>query len=888
MYEKVLSFITTMANYLSTPLTYQNPLPTYNFELVSKALEFKQGAINQNVEKLQNQIDQYAQIDLAKDVDKEHLANNLTNMVNQINSLEGADYSSQNITGLIQGNIKRAIDDKVITAAASTQNFRKLQSNIDYFRTKEIDKYNPLNEAFALRGAQQWLSNPNAGVGYQGGVYTPYVDKNKAMLAIVKDLKETKGDQVIEVPVTDAQGNRRIQRRSIKGLTSEEIQAYLPNLVPTEVKQQLQIDGWGQYQGQGGLTTAQTVFDTYVTDRNNALDRGIQTATIGEGTSGLSKKQRAMYSRQKQALLNQKESFNSEITQINVNDTASLGGFIETNRWMNNFSQIAGARESVEYETDTAFYAQKNLELDYSREARQQRESELGMVKTQLEIAKMQSELNPDPTLGIAVNPAVGAIAQEIDPVADATNEYNTLAQGLNQTVTAVYRQANDDQRQLFDAEKAKYKQQGQTESNANYLAFNKIFKQSNPQEAGTIENLRTEKDNIAVNIQKSKDEAITGAFASNASQYYRGLDSLRNEPDVRTFLTNNKISPESLASPGTSIAIKRRAADLLQKYSTVTRNIDLFNFAGESEEERGLINFDINTGRRRNFDFRNGITTVRSPYEDTQATIQQNLKNRGYAGFNRTYSANLTNEKEREAFVSMIPQDTGGFVFTPKNPITINKNSDGSLRVTQATEGRKEGGIFAGAPRYVDISTDSDAYRYIAGKLDLAAARRSPLSADTPTIKSNGIEYIDETSSDILTNSAQYIQQRTGGTPLTSGVNPVNYLNTSTTKQIFNTALQGRVAPQKINQLVDLMEANGDKIEVRADVEKGRWKVAVNLNGVGKTQLYRNDGGTEENNEQVNLYVKQFPQITASDAMLRYLSQNPNQIDNVLSTLQE
>lgn len=867
-----------MANYLSTPQTFQPPIATYSFDIIGKALQYKQQAADVNQAKVQAEIDKYTQVDLARDVDKQYLAGRLNTLVSHINSLEGADMSSQNVTNILQGHISQAIDDNIITAAASTKNLRTLQSDIDNVKTKSPDKYNPLNEAFSMRGAQAWLANPEVGAAYSGGVYNPYEDVNKSMLGIVKDLKDTKGDQVIEVPVRDQNGNLtgRIQRKTIKGLTPEEIQAYLPNLLPPSTLQQLQINGWGKYQGSGGLQAAQDNFTEYTKQINAQLDQDISTSKTGEASTAISKEDRQNYAKQRQALMQKKENFNAQMTNVNQQDTASLGAFLETNQWLNNFSQIAGAKESTEWESDTAFYDQKNLELSYAREARLTQESQLGMAKTALEIQKLQGELTATSAGDVSLSPTVGELPSEIDPLKDSQTRYSQLATTVNQIAGTVYTQANEDQKKLFDAEKKKLLQQGQTESNANKIAFDKIFGQSNPNEYGYLIDIQAEKNTIARGIKLAKDEANIEDFAQNGDKYFRTLSGMaRSNPEVAQYIQQNGVSAAALRDTNNRELITKTAEYLEEISEKQTEALRQQYETTTDPQVRQSLGYTLRS--RTSPD-----TSVRN-----KTRVNEILASKGYTGFTTASTANISSETDRKVIKNSLPQTEGGFQFDEKQPMTVLKNPDGSLTVQQIKEGMS-GGVITSNPRSAVVAKGSDLYNYLNSKIQLSAEKQTRLNSYTPTRKPLRVRYIDPNASDIVKESADYVLASTGNRPMTtSGASPVNYLTPTGTKEVYKSL--ARVIPQqKLDVLTGLMAANTNKFDVRADVEKGQWKVSTTLKGATPILISRDLGGTEQNNKQINLFVEQFPQITVGESVYKYLLNSPEQIDNIIQTLSE
>lgn len=866
-----------MANYLSPPAEYnQQVIPQYDFNLIGKALAYKQQAIDQNSLAIQEKINQFAQIDLARDVDKKYLGEKVNTLVSHLNSLEGADFSSQNTTQVIQGHISQLLDNNVMTAIASTRNLRKLQSDIDTIKTKSPEKYSTDNEAFAMRGAQAWLSNPNVGAAFQGATYKPYENTLKTMIDIAKDIKDTKGDQVIEVPLRDPQGNLTgyMEKKTIKGLTPEEIQAYLPGLLPSSTLQQLQIDGWAKYQGLGGLQAAQQNFTEYTKQVNSQLDQDIEAAKIGENSTSITKENRDNYANQRQALMQKKENFNSQVVNVNQNDTASLGAFLETNQWLNNFSGMVGKKESIEYENDQTYFNHRNLEVAIARENRQAQESQLSMAKTALEIQKLQGEISP--TGGISLSPAVGELAPELNPIDDSYSRYSTLASTVNEITKTVYSQASEDQKKLFDAEKKKLLQQGQTQSNANKLAFDKVFAQSNPREYGILLETQSEKNTVAAGIRKAEDDANVEDFVQNGSDYYNILlTNAKINPNTQKFIQQNGITRENITNANNRDIITKTASYLQDLYNKTPEE---YGAALRQEKDpnvrKAIAAASLQRGK---FNFK----------EKNKARASEILKNKGYTGFTTAQAANLTNEADRKLIKNSLSQSSGTSQFDEKQPMTITKNPDGSLMVTQIKEGMKGGGIQSNY-RTATIPVGSDLYNNLNKKIQFTAERQVRLNSDTPPKVPRSIGYLDVNATDIVNESADYILATTGGRTLTaSNSNPVNYLTSTGTRGVYKT-LERIVPAEKLDMLVSLMEANPTKFNVKAEVEKGQWKISTILKGAKPITVSRTDGGNETNSKDINLYVEQFPQITIGESVYKFLSNNPAQVDNLIQNLSQ
>lgn len=858
-----------MANYQSRDFNYTNPLPTYDFSIIGKALQYKQGLADTNIAKIQAEIDQYSSIDLARDVDKEYFGQKLNSLVSNINNIQGADFSAQSTASIISGNIRNAIDDKVITAAASTKSLRKLQSDIETVKTKQPERYNQLNEAFSMRGAQAWLANPNVGASYRGGTYDAYEDVNATQLKVLKDFKDVRGEEEITVPILNPDGSRSGQMKTTKinGLTSEEIMAYMPNILPQSSRKQLEINGWGKYQGQGGLQVAQENLTEYAKQKNAQFDKQINIASLGEEQSGQNVKQKEEYTRQKQAILQQQKDFNENTSRINVNDTASIGGFLESSQWLNNFSQMAGARTSTSYDEDKLYFSMANLNLAQTREARLQESENLDSYKKKLEIQKLEGELSPAGG-EIALSPVLGDIPSELNVVKDVQASIATLNGQFGQMAQQVAQGATEAEKTLF-AEK--YIQ----ESNGNPLdpvayrkAFETVFKDSHPQEYSQMLQVYNESKMKSRGLVKAEDEALVEEVTAKRDLYYQRLRSYAAvNPTVAKYLSDSNLKREDLSSanPQKTAEVGRMLmnldAGLLQNADPVTRNLNrLGNIFGNSE---------LNIG------------------ENIQNRKAEILKDKGYSGFTTASSANLLSEQDRVRVKNSLSQD-GGYDFDEKSPMSIRKNTDGSFLVTQNTEGKKDGSYFGSTVREAVVAKGSTLYSWLNSKVGIEAQRNVRLNSDTPAREPGKVAYMDGTSQRTLADATAFILEQTKGNVLpVSGANPANYITSESTYSTYTRSALGKTIPaEKLKTLTALMAQNSEKFQVRAEVKKGEWSTSVRYKSPVPLELFSGTAGTADNNSDIQLYVEQYPQIMVGESIYNYLIQDPSRIDNLLQQL--
>lgn len=165
-----------MASAYSILRNYGDYIQPYDLGLVQQGLQYKQGKYDVNRLKVDQQIEQFANLDLIKGVDKQYLNDRLSELVNQVNQYGTMDLSENGITKNIGNHIKQALDNNVINAYASSNEFKKTFSTIEDVKKNRPKDYAIQNEYRALQGVNEYLANPEVGASYKSKGYTPYVD----------------------------------------------------------------------------------------------------------------------------------------------------------------------------------------------------------------------------------------------------------------------------------------------------------------------------------------------------------------------------------------------------------------------------------------------------------------------------------------------------------------------------------------------------------------------------------------------------------------------------------------------------------------------------------------------------------------------------------------
>ena len=189
-----------MASAYSILRNYGDYIQPFDFNLIQKGLEYKQTKFDANSALIQEQINQFANIELAKNEDKAYLNERLNTLVDQVNEYGSIDLSSNGITRNIQNHLKQVLDTNVMNAYTGTQNLKKYQEEVAYYKKEKPDLYSQVNEMYGMQGAIAWLNDGQAGTKYSGASYTPYVDVTGKMDKIIVEMAKNRPEQEIQFP----------------------------------------------------------------------------------------------------------------------------------------------------------------------------------------------------------------------------------------------------------------------------------------------------------------------------------------------------------------------------------------------------------------------------------------------------------------------------------------------------------------------------------------------------------------------------------------------------------------------------------------------------------------------------------------------------------------
>ena len=229
-----------MANAFSILRNYGDYVSPGDLNLMHQAIQYKQGKYDANRLKIDSQIEQLANLDLVKPVDKQYFNERISTVIDMANQYGTMDLSENGITRGLQNHIKQALDTTVMNAYVSSNEIRKTFSTIEDVKKNHPDKYAVQNEYDAMEGVNEYLSNSEVGASYKSKGYTPFTDINKILddrvknadkyLTNITKVTTANGDYFVD------QYNEAVDPNKIRNLVRSTLTPQLQNQVLIDAK----------------------------------------------------------------------------------------------------------------------------------------------------------------------------------------------------------------------------------------------------------------------------------------------------------------------------------------------------------------------------------------------------------------------------------------------------------------------------------------------------------------------------------------------------------------------------------------------------------------------------------------------------------------------------
>lgn len=233
---------------------------------------FKQQKYDANRAKVDSLVQQYGALQLARGVDRDYLNQRLSYLIDNINNSSNQDFGSNGFTSTVTNYIGEALDSNVMTAIQETAKIQKYQQEVEKIKEKNPELYNPLNEAYGLAPAQQYLESDEVGAKIKGSlIYTPYKNIEGEINKILMDIQMKAKDGKIQIP--DNQG--RIQEVTINGKSAQELRDIALGLMGSQYDNQFKINVWGNTGGfknlDAHMASAVAGYETNISEKTKHL-----------------------------------------------------------------------------------------------------------------------------------------------------------------------------------------------------------------------------------------------------------------------------------------------------------------------------------------------------------------------------------------------------------------------------------------------------------------------------------------------------------------------------------------------------------------------------------------------------------------------------------------
>lgn len=188
-----------MATYGNAIYQYQDPTEV-DISMLGKAVQFKQQNYDANTMSAQSLVNQYLQMDLARDIDKQYLGERLGALTEFVNSSGRKDWSRSKVLRDVNTYIGSAVDGNVAKAVASTKMYRKQMEEIEELRKKDPSLVHHANVYNATKDWNRYLESGKLGDSYRPQTYKNYVDIQKRIMENAPKMLEQFGTQIVYTP----------------------------------------------------------------------------------------------------------------------------------------------------------------------------------------------------------------------------------------------------------------------------------------------------------------------------------------------------------------------------------------------------------------------------------------------------------------------------------------------------------------------------------------------------------------------------------------------------------------------------------------------------------------------------------------------------------------
>jgi hypothetical protein len=415
-----------MANAFSILHNYDTPVYSPDFNFINAALSFKQNNLNANRANLQNLYDQFASLQVARDVDQKYIEDRLTQVRDITNKYASMDLSDPNFTASLMSNMTQVLDDNVKTAILSTKRLQAEDAEWKDKRKNKPELYSETNHQYALNvlsDRKRYMGSQEVGDTYQGGAnFFEFRDTTKKFMDNLPNLEKFLGAKYFQ---TGPQEGYFRTIDTYEYIDQNRLRQATEMLFDEKDKLQMNSNAWAKY---GRLDDEQlrTTFTGYMAPRvEDAKERLSSLETLYAKTTNSNEKVKlqAEIESAKQTVTTLESTTYDKITQ--AGGTQAVYTSIYKDEYLNGLVEPYDAPRLVDRKVDEVQKA--NIEFGLKV-----KEFELKRLKAEAEALKAsEKETGTAPILG--AEQIVGSEAERESNVNYALQEYNEALKSFRQ-----------------------------------------------------------------------------------------------------------------------------------------------------------------------------------------------------------------------------------------------------------------------------------------------------------------------------------------------------------------------------------------------------------------------------------------------------------------------
>lgn len=283
-----------MASQYSILRNYGKYVSPYNMDVMMQGMEYMQQKIDTNRQAINEYADYIINSDIIKPQDREYLQNKLNGLIQDVNNVyRKSNLASDGIARSIQSRLGEALDTRVLNAIAGTREIRNFSEKMEDMKLNNPKMYSPINEAEAFADAVAWMNDGQVGTRLNPIHYTPYTDYHAEVDEKMKNFISLNKGKKVQIPVTDADGNRTGEMRElyVDEMSYAQVRDIAMASISENGKAQMQLEGRYMARTNPDLFNVQSTSDFlkgYIDDFS-AKEESIRAKLKGVGNDKIKK-----------------------------------------------------------------------------------------------------------------------------------------------------------------------------------------------------------------------------------------------------------------------------------------------------------------------------------------------------------------------------------------------------------------------------------------------------------------------------------------------------------------------------------------------------------------------------------------------------------------------